>query len=397
MNTMYDFRELNERADIKTLYETITGMSLRKHSDSYEGACPMCGGTDRFYIKYQRTPQQWTCRHCQDGKMHTALDFVKTVCHMDSDPLPAVAEKLAGLLNLSPSDCAKYNAQNKVAHPKQERKQQFNILPDEPSDEWQRSVTSAVNFAHDYLMSKAGINEREYLLNRGFTVETLKQYRIGFNKDKYLINATDKDGNFITASTGYYIPTFVQLLDDCPDEALMKVKVRIEPWLENILKSQGKKYQKYWYITGGEPKSLFCAEYCRDPETNDRIIYVEGEMDAMTINQVAGDICKAVTFGSNGNVRDTAEQWHPWFSAPVNTVICFDNDSDPVIRETVRKNEEHLQAEIIKAQSLDEPEYRADAPIIRHLPEQHHDWNDILQLPNGAQIIREYLTDFFRR
>ena len=118
----------------------------------------------------------------------------------------------------------------------------------------------------------------------------------------------------------------------------------------------------------------------------------------MTINQVAGDICKAVTFGSHDNIGKTADYWHAWFSAPSHIVVCFDNEKDDEKKaKEVRQHELDLCDEIIRSQSLDDEEYRADAPVVRHLPEQHHDWNDILQLPNGAQIIRKYLTDFFRR
>ena len=114
----------------------------------------------------------------------------------------------------------------------------------------------------------------------------------------------------------------------------------------------------------------------------------------MTINQTAGDICKAVTFGSHGNIGK-AETWVRWYGELENTVICFDNDSDPSIAEAVRKDEQRLQLEIMKAQSLIPTEYRGNVPVIKPFPGQYHDWNDLLQVPNGAQIIRDILTDFF--
>jgi len=114
----------------------------------------------------------------------------------------------------------------------------------------------------------------------------------------------------------------------------------------------------------------------------------------MTINQVAGDICRAVTFGSHDYIGE-AEQWQSWYRIPDRTVICFDNDSDPMIMKAVRKDEEKLQQKIIKAQSLDDEQYRAEPPVIRHLPEEYHDWNDILKLPNGTEIIRNKLSEWF--
>lgn len=395
----YDFRQLNETADIKTLYERITGNSLRKHSQTWEGACPQCGGTDRFYIYADDVPQHWFCRQChpeeKGSHAYTAMDFIKVAEHMEGQPITAVAERLAWYLNISPSDCAQYKPGTNSNRADQRQQQQFAVLPNEPSNQWQMAVSYAVDSAHKFLMSDAGRAKREYLYSRGFTDETIEKYRIGFNTEKYLLNATDKNGDFVTATTGFYIPTFTKLIDGDNSEALMKVKVRIDNELEKYLKSQGKKYQKYWYISGGESKSLFCAEYCRDYDANDRIIYTEGELDAIAINQCADGICKAVTFGSHSNVSNVAEEWHPWLSAPENTIICFDNETDETKQKQVRFHETELQSEIIKSQSLDAPKYRASAPVIKHLPAEYHDWDGILMQENGAQIIRNTLENWF--
>ena len=393
---MYDKNYLNEHADLKEVYERVTGNTLRRHSDQWEGACPECGGTDRFRIP-DHISQRGFCRSC--GKTFTAVDIVLSRYNISFKDALAV---LAEIMGVSESEAQYHHSTDTITAPKpSERITDFQVLPDEPSDLWQQEVTEAVNHAHDVLMSNAGKKEREYLLSRGFTMDTLRKYRIGFNPNQYLLKVTDSKGEPIKASAGIYIPTFAKLMDGEPYESLLRVKVRCEDWK---YKANMKAYEegtrerpnKYWHIKGGVSKSLFCADYARDFDTNENIIFTEGEFDAMTINQVAGDICRAVTFGSHDNIGKTADYWHAWFSAPSHIIVCFDNEkNDEKKAEEVRKHEQDLCDEIIRAQSLDDVEYRADAPGIQHLPEEYHDWNDILMMPDGARIIRDILTRWF--
>lgn len=397
---MYDKNELNRIAtgQLKELYERVTGIELHRHSDQWEGECFVCGHTIFFS---DRTPDHGYCRQC--GKQYRAIDIITNHFGLtDRSQFPEACKKLAEYLNVA-EGVAQYGGISATASKPEPPLQytKYTALPDEPSDEWQAEVMQAVNHAHDFLMSKAGLPDRQYLLCRGFTEETLRKYRIGFNPNKYYLNITGSDGNPIKASDGYYIPTFVHLMDGEPYESLLRVKVRMENWkYKSLMKSweEGRipnKPEKYWHISGGISKSLFCADYTRDTEVNERIIFTEGEFDAMTINQVAGDICKAVTFGSHSNIGKTADQWFPWFGAPSQIVVCFDNESDTAKAVQVRKHEQDLRDEIIRAQSLYPEDVRAEVPVIQHLPEQYHDWNDILQLPDGVQIIRDILTGFF--
>lgn len=360
---MYNFRELNEKADLKTLYETITGMTLRKHSDSWEGPCPMCGGKDRFYIKYDRTPQQWTCRHCQNNRMHTALDFVRCVYGID---IKDSAERLAQMLGVSETETLKQVKQVKQIEMKPTK-------PEPPTQEWQELVKPIVDRAQSFLWSNGGMFALEYLLNvRKLTQKTIRTYKLGYNPNDFVMEISTGDVYF---HAGIFFPNYI-------DKDLYRVKIRLD----------NPDTVKYKFVSnGGKAVSLYGANFT---QISDHVIYCEGEMDAMTINQCAGDICKAVTFGSNAYIGG-AEQWQQYYRIPEHTVICFDNDSDENTRNAVRRNELKLQTEIIKAQSLDIVQNRAHAPRICHLPEQFHDWNDILQQENGTKIIRDILTGFF--
>src|SRR5688572_15089763 len=86
-----------------------TMVTLTAHGKYYSGACPMCGGRDRFTIK-RTTRDVWICRKCADGKYHSVIDFImayhkidlqeaqQRMCgdfqytyHVPSRPNPAVA------------------------------------------------------------------------------------------------------------------------------------------------------------------------------------------------------------------------------------------------------------------------------------------------------------------
>lgn len=384
---MYDVNELNKLAtgQLKELYERITGNTLRRHSDSWEGPCPKCDGDNRFWIS-DKTPDHGYCRNC--NRPYKAIDIV-TAQYPELSFYEA-CNKLAELLGVSDSSAVIKTYSSVPNRPVQPVMKL--TTPETPSYEWQSAVLKEVITARNFLWSADGCEALQYLRARGFTDKTIRDYWIGYNPNYHVLDI-QHNGEPVKALTGYYIPTFLKLHDsDTKDTVLMRVKVRTP----DAVRKANPDIPKYLFISGGKSKSLFCAQYAR-PRTgkyHPNIIYVEGEFDAMTINQTAGDICKAVTFGSHGYIGN-AETWQSWYRIPEHTVICFDNDSDPKIMESVRKDELKLRKEIIKAQSLDAIDIRSCAPVIRHLPERYHDWNDILKEKDGAQIIRNILTGFF--
>lgn len=363
---MYDFKQLNEQADLIQLYERITGETLRRQGNQYSGYCPLCNnGTDRFYVYASDIPQHWYCRQChpyQKGShANTAIDFVKEYYNLS---LREAAEKLAALLNVTEQNFV--HSTNNQARPRPEIMMQTE--PEPPEYTWREIVEPVVQRAHENLLFRDAAALSYLTEKRKLTLETIRKYRIGYNPNR--MNYED-----IFFPPGYYFPNYI-------DGNLYRVKVRLQPRKPNE--------PKYKFVSGSKALSLYCAKYT----DADRVIYVEGEMDAITINQEAGDICKAVTFGAHGYIG-AAETWQKYYRQPDHTVICFDNDPDPETAKQVREHEKKLQHEITKAQSLDDAAIRGEPPVICHLNEKHHDWNDILQLENGSQIIRKILLGFF--
>lgn len=395
---MLDKDELNKIASgrMKELYERISGQELKRHSNQWEGLCPVCGHT--FWVS-DRTPDHFYCRTC--GKCYFAIDIVCESYHLtERSQFPEALRKLADLLGVTDTGTQKYIPCQVDQLPKL-----METLPSVPSEEWQQAVKPAVIQAYKYLMRNDYNNpEAQYLLGRGFSKDTLRKCCIGYNPKRYSLNHTLPDSRVVEAYEGYFIPTFIRLNDNGDSDTLCRVKVRIPDsqykWLMEKWQADPdhrNKPNKYISIRGSEGISLFGSQYARSrqPGRNPNIIYVEGEFDAMTINQCGGDICRAVTFGSHGNIGK-AENWIRWYAVPEHTVICFDNDPDPKIYKAVRNHEIELLREISKAQNYLPEALRGERPAVHHLPDQYHDWNDILKLPNGVDIIRNKLTEFFQ-
>jgi hypothetical protein len=65
------------------------GLKLRRAGAELFGACPVCGGTDRFAIHTKK--QVWNCRRCAAGG-----DVIKLVQHIDGYDFAAAIATLAG-------------------------------------------------------------------------------------------------------------------------------------------------------------------------------------------------------------------------------------------------------------------------------------------------------------
>lgn len=138
----------------------------------YHGACPMCGGKDRFVVQPNAKPNpRWFCRKCNE-KGGDAIAFIME--NRNCDFKSAVRE-----LNLQVD--ANYN--------QKPRKWQSepSSLPysrekstGSDSDKWQDRAHKFI----DYAESKMWGDDRtglDYLYNRGFYDKTIEVNRLGYN------------------------------------------------------------------------------------------------------------------------------------------------------------------------------------------------------------------------
>lgn len=72
----------------------LVGGSLKRSGKQHAGACPFCGGDDRFYVDVERNA--WGCRHCTPG-YHDALTFVAKRDSLDLQTAAGMSQALAAL------------------------------------------------------------------------------------------------------------------------------------------------------------------------------------------------------------------------------------------------------------------------------------------------------------
>ena len=92
-----DAQTINQNYDLLALVSSDTRL---KHSGHfYIGACPFCGGRDRFNLKETSGGWRWFCRKCGDDKYHGAIDYIM---RRDDLNFKQALESLGGDIQLSP-------------------------------------------------------------------------------------------------------------------------------------------------------------------------------------------------------------------------------------------------------------------------------------------------------
>lgn len=144
--------------DAKTINQTteiipLLGYELRKAGGYHVGACPFCGGRDRFTVKHTSNGDRWHCRHCGDGKYHTAIDYIM---RRDNADFKTALKILGG-------DIQKTVTPRTVTPPPPKPLQI-------PAQDWQADAWREVDAASDELLyadNAIAQQAREFLAGRG--------------------------------------------------------------------------------------------------------------------------------------------------------------------------------------------------------------------------------------
>ena len=143
----------------------------------YHGACPFCGGVDRFVI--QPNGKGWSCRQCTPS-WQDAIEYVK---RRDGVGFKTAVETLGIVLDAHPH--AKSNHRHVDPNDPQPLGRDYIALNDY---EWQESARRFCESSFDALWNAGGRKALDYLLQRGISESVLESAGIGFNPDD--INTT---------------------------------------------------------------------------------------------------------------------------------------------------------------------------------------------------------------
>ena len=270
-----------------------------------------------------------------------------------------------------------------VTRPKRETI--IRLEPEKPSDEWQLSIMPIVKRAQTVIFEDAGISALDYLHSRGIDDQTIREYGIGYipqiDHSKWMINngysfripSPFEEGKRICIPCGITCPFMME-------GQLYKLEMRRLP--EYLVNDS---IDKIGQPTGGK-KSLFNGDdaLCLDKRRD--IIFTEGWMDALSINQAVGRWCnneiKAVTFGA-ATTQGDSDEFYKWYVMPYRVIVGFDND------EAGRIQSAELADKITRARlDAGRNEAKTEFP-----PPPYKDWNEFLM--QEPYKVFKYISDLF--
>lgn len=225
----------------------------------YHSPCPGCGGKDRFII--WPTKNRYLCRQCR--KTGDVIQYLRDF-HGYS------FQEACRKANVEPKPSrGSFINSNKGFTP-------LKLGPPDP--QWLLKATQFVDESHCSLL----INPEALTLikNRGFSLDSIQKFKIGWNPISLSVEWLDETPKRkIWLPKGIVIPSF-------RDESLQKIKIRRTDWTPED------EFPKYLEIRGSvsAPSIYTIAE-------GKPIVIVESELDAMLVQQEAGDLCNPVALG----------------------------------------------------------------------------------------------------
>lgn len=266
----------------------------------YKGACPFCGGHDRFWVhlNHQGKGQRWFCRQCspQGG------DAISYIMRRDHLPFKEAAAVLGvSLENVQTDNVRKMSVTEKPINDLRTDYECFTAG-------WQNAADDFDMYAYGNLWQTDYI--LEYLTEkRGLTTDTIQVFGLGYNPDDLEMEWGNAD---VYMPAGIVIPWHM--------EGYWSVRVRRLECKEGQAKyAQAKGAANALYYGYGWKSSPIA--------TGSTVIMVEGEFDAMATWQATrmfGAGLKVVATGSSTWAR--AVRWVSDLSIADHVLLAFDTD-----------------------------------------------------------------------
>ena len=272
------------------------GLVLRKAASTrggeYAGACPWCGGRDRFRV-WAGEGRYW-CRQCE--RKGDAIQYAR-----DRYGLGYLAA--CAYVNVTPRP--RDGVQPAAAVPAHESSEP-------PSDAWQARAIALGLAAADRLWAPEGSRALAWLQQRGLTIETIRAASLGFHE-----NPACADGDLREDPAAWGLPV--------GHSAVWAPRGITIPW-----QSGGHLWRLNIRRPAGEPKYIGPAGWRNALYGADRLapgrpaVLVEGEFDALTVMQHADDLAIAVATGSTAGGQRT--RWIAGLAACSRVLVAFDGD-----------------------------------------------------------------------
>lgn len=300
------------KADVDFLALVSQDVDLRKVATTgggeWAGACPFCGGRDRFRVWPLADHPHWWCRGCE--RKGDAVDYVRERGTLQGQRL--TYSEACALLGTTPRERPQVGA--KAAG-------MAVALPEEPPPSaWQEAAKRVAEAAMQTLWSPIGAKALAYLRERrAFTDKTIHTWRLGYNAAWRKYNPTlwgSDDAAPVWLPAGIVIPGWAA-------GSLWYLKVRVALPGDSLAAYIGggqRPGPKYVQVRGSRP-ALFGADSLPGHAV---AVLCEGEFDALLLWQQAGELVSTVTLGSA--TAKLEGRWLWALSAANRVIVAYDND-----------------------------------------------------------------------
>lgn len=259
------------------LLSALTGSSYRRESaNEYAGACPWCGGDDRFRL-FTDSGRYW-CRKCD--RKGDAIQFLR---EHEGMTFKQAQQWLAGH-GIVATPTVKTDRRQRAPQPQQ----------------WRDRANAGARRAFALLGEEVAAAARIYLLSRGLAPDTWEAYNLGFRPDVGIGWNTDAK-TFVTTAPAIVIPWY-------RGGQVVAIRYRfLESQTERgeKLKAKGK-YGSRFATSAGAVLFGHQALDWSEVRSAQTIVLVEGEINAMSIRQATG--FHVFSYGSEGSTHLSAKQ-----------------------------------------------------------------------------------------
>lgn len=243
----------------------------------YAGPCPICGGNDRFRVWPEKNKS--FCRQCPaDDAYRDSIQLLKDCKNM-------TYKEACDFLQI---EIKAYKNQPKTVLRKK-KVTDFTARPNiEPEKLWQEKGIAFVKFCYDELMNNP--KQLNYLLSRGITKDTAQRFCLGYNPSIQFRSRKSwglkENGKKLCLGKGIVIPYFV-------NNQLVRIRTRLDELYND----------NRYYILPGSSMAYFNCRSINQLYGNPYMI-IESELDAILIEQEAGDIIHVASIGNSSAKPD---------------------------------------------------------------------------------------------
>lgn len=274
-----------------TLHDTLLKRKGGTNGGEWAGACPFCGGTDRFLV-WPHHPQgpRWWCRGENKGG-----DAIEYVMRRDNVSFKDALVSL-NLTHQIPSRPYR-PPRPTLSKPRQHvgKTKDWIALNDRA---WQAAARQFADQASERIYDHP--SALQYLFDRGFTETTIAFYWLGYNPTD-IYPRWGETTVFLPA--GWVIPWMFAG----------------DIWRLNVRRLPAKE-EKYRGPTGNA-NGLYNAALIKPTKP---VVIVEGEFDCMAIAQAAHDLVTPVATGSTSGAR--LQKWIARIAQASGYIVAFDDD-----------------------------------------------------------------------